>query len=428
MRKSKKITTDQVVRRETIVPMPDWIIDWDAMPDGVEKRTIMTERPGPFEFADIIEIKSGAVFLSVKQIRLKAGNRNSLFLSRKAVEGITMIPNVETRFWFNKKLTERYMQGFFKFIKKEWIDYRLYDYMTNSLMKKVCDGKITNPIDLCKEYLKLNRIKASAKLFYKAILIADITKHEMYKAMMNAKNVDHLFQRIIRRKEVLDYLNSRTDQRVILYEGYQLGRSGNTYAMEPVCTDFHDIMQQCFIFNRKISFAWSDKRIIEEHWRMTRNMAEEKAKLEPDHTIDMKKIQSLLPKHINILTNSRQTFMIGKSLRHCIYSSYWNRIKKIYYIAFHYSHSDGDFVVGCHARDDGELHLDQARGMSNSFIPESYYKDLIDILDSNASKVPILVRQCRRLEADKIVRENTSFKSTGDAIPALMMQEVGHEF
>jgi len=179
-------------------------------------------------------------------------------------------------------------------------------YITKTVAEKILSKKITNNIDLLKEYLKLMRINASPKMLYCLINRKDINKMALLRNFSVAKDVNH----------AIEYLQG-DDHHAI------------------------DMIDQAFILQRKIDFSWSPNRMREEHSKWTKEIMEAEINEMDDKEIEgLEKYETFTPTGFKLLKTQKEVFQEGKIMSHCIYTSYWSRIKNGNYLLYLYMAQD----------------------------------------------------------------------------------------
>lgn len=122
----------------------------------------------------------------------------------------------------------------------EWVKDYLTPYLTKSIIEKIISGKIKSPTELCKYYLKVNRIKFSPKIFYRIISQFGIAKNYLLKIIYLALPDDLSVYNYIKNLFVEKITSSN-----IIYDDYDL-------------------------FDKKVNYNWSVNRIItinNKRWR-----------------------------------------------------------------------------------------------------------------------------------------------------------------
>ena len=124
----------------------------------------------------------------------------------------------------------------------KWVKDYLTPYLTKSIIEKIISGKIKSPTELCKYYLKVNRIKFSPKIFYRIISQFGIAKNYLLKIIYLALPDD---------LSVYNYIKNLFVEKItasnIIYDDYDL-------------------------FDKKVNYNWSVNRIINENKKQAANV------------------------------------------------------------------------------------------------------------------------------------------------------------
>lgn len=260
-------------------------------------------------------LKSGVVYkindfddkicYSEAQLNLKFNNK--LYFQRKTKKGLTFDKTTKKlRVWFGGDIAffckPNKLFPFLKQLNIDWVTEDLIPLIRKSSLERILAGKITNPIQLSKYYLRTSlKSKASPKLLIKLIKSDNCLCHfiEMQKVV---KNEDNLLLKLI-----------------------------NGFKPDAIYSDFAN---ELYTLGEKMDINWSYKRVIEEHRKTSERIAYKKLKFEKD--IDLKiqydGILNLLP-NTKLLDNKIDIFFEGNTQHHCLYTSYSSSIFSQRYFA-----------------------------------------------------------------------------------------------
>ena len=108
--------------------------------------------------------------------------------------------------------------------------------------------------------------------------------------------------------------------------------------------------------NQTVNFSWSVKRLNEEHKKQIMELTEKEIASKSNTSIYE---NCLIPnKNIKLLNSEAEIFYEGKSMHHCVYNCYYDRIKKHNYMALHMT-SPEDCTIGIELNKDNKPYLHQ---------------------------------------------------------------------
>ena len=224
--------------------------------------------------------------------------------------------------------------------KYEWFlkTKNLENFLTKTGLEKMISGKITNPLDYCRHYLKINKIKASPKLFYLMMINGFIERGQLFQIKTAVKNVDNYFKFRLKELEPPKFSFKKYNKKSIHY----------TDLISRHIHMLNDTMQQANILGVKINPNWSYKRLLREHNGFTKILMDIEVETLGDYVVDYKYDDiPKLPDNIRLLKSKKEVFIEGKRMKHCIYTNYWNDIKNKDYIVFSVICGNEYITVGC---------------------------------------------------------------------------------
>ena len=305
-----------------------------ALPKGVAKNLIYKEKMMNHMCRSVsVFLKDDKLHYSDTVYKVACVNHN-YFLRLNTKHGFTYEKG-KLKTWFGTNIKRMHIQIFIDdYLKLTWIDKHDYALITAGILAKIIAGKITNKRDLYEAWFKVNRIKCTVGEYMNArkkVVEAYETNnnpyyhsflfmrggtgfvHWMYKLNLTVTSIDHFFRNIT---------------------------TINKYQ-----SIFFDCLEQALVLEQKINPLWSEKRLNEEHTRMTREIMQHQIHTVEDKSVKYKdtvdKILNLMnTKGVEFLDNKRKVFMEGTIMNHCIYTNYWDRIEKGEMFAFNFTYGD----------------------------------------------------------------------------------------
>ena len=264
------------------------------------------------------------------------------------------------RVWYNGKLHSLPMiDQVLRSLGREWLHYNYLQFMTPSLMGKVIAGKITNPHDLAKAILKMNRIEGSPAILNNAILNDKISKSRMLLGGKVAKNFDHY----------VEYISDVS-----------------THTVDDLCN-------QAIMLEKRIDFKWSTNRMEQEHRLWTKEIMDyESDSLSTDKLEWLDEFYPFTPDGFKLLDNEKDVYYEGKLMSHCVFTNYWHAIKNKEYVVYSITTFDNqNYTLGCGYDKVNGLMFNQLYGKHNSQAPDYLHRNVKDwIKDTNSklNKIP----------------------------------------
>lgn len=258
------------------------------------------------------------------------------FVRYQTKEGIAYNKKTKTfRVWFGKsfkEITPSLRDDIFKFLgpKAEFLSAvpRFFrDRISVSLLNKIAKGKVTNPKDYIKYYLK----EKFPKMQLSTELVWRISKNE------NAKTYTFVLELF----ESFNYTFKTCSNPDALLN--HILANPNIYTVNHL-DSLRDTSEQVFIMGRKVSYCWSTKRLEEEHSKLSREVAMLKFSKEP--LVEYGYSNPVPHPFIKLLTNSKELFIEGNGMNHCVYSNYSSRVASKTYFVFHYDDGETYATIG----------------------------------------------------------------------------------
>lgn len=309
-----------------IVPVQQQYKDFMSMPDGLNKNISYYNNLQGFQFTEAnLCKKDGIIYYSVSSFKIVKSSKSSYYIKRTARDGFTINEKGKLKVWFGKNIYQiPHLIELFKYYNFNWLHANMYQFMTKTIVEKMLAGKITNNIDVMKEYVKVMRLKCSPALLLKLFTSANCTtsKTDFLRQASVAKDINHLIE-------------------------YLLTPNKNTYMI------FQDMIKEAQILERKIDYNWSYKRVIEEHKAWTEELMQVEIDALDDVVIpSVERFERYTPANFKLLKTQKEVFYEGKTMKHCVYTAYWASIKNSTYLAYHIKQDDEEATLGVNVYDD----------------------------------------------------------------------------
>jgi hypothetical protein len=104
---------------------------------------------------------------------------------------------------------------------------------------------------------------------------------------------------------------------------------------------------------KKIDYKWSHLRLVEEHKAWTEQIMQIELDTLDDKVISgIERFERYTPTGFKLLKTQKEVFYEGKTMRHCVYTAYWNSIKQGRYLAYHINLKEEEATLGVNIYDD----------------------------------------------------------------------------
>lgn len=299
--------------------------DFTAMPDGLAKNVHYYNNIHGRNFTEAsITKKEGFIYYSTNTFKMVKSTKSSYYIKRITKDGFTIDEKGKVKFWFNKSIFQMpFINEVFKHFNFNWLDVKLYSFITKGIFEKMIAGKITNNTDVCKAYIKAMRLNCSPALFLQLFQTSSISKQDFLRQASVAKDVNHFIEYLLLPNDTRSYL---------VYE---------------------DMIKEAQILEKKIDFKWSQKRLIEEHKAWTEQIMQVEIDALDDVVIpNTEKFDRYTPQQFKLLKTQKEVFYEGKTMKHCVYTAYWSSIKNNRYLAYHIDLNGEEATLGVNIYDD----------------------------------------------------------------------------
>jgi hypothetical protein len=285
---------------------------------------------------------------------------NRLFYSRNNKYGATYEKKTKKlKIWFGVPIYSVppiILENIISHFKIDWfiaMSPSLQSLMNASMLGNIIKGKITNPRDYIKAYLKTSPYKkqdVSIDLFYKTFSSGNINSPKFFRKLLEySTNINH----------ALEMINSM---------GHP--NSGIT-----------DLYEQAAVLNRKVNPKWSDARKKEVHSQWTREIMEIEVKSIKPHNYDYPPID--LPEGFELIQNNYDLFEEGTVMKHCVYTNYEYKIRNKKYFAFRFEKDGVKATLGVEADYyENKPKFNQMYGIGNSIIADEHIEYAKEFINS----------------------------------------------
>lgn len=351
-----------------IVKPPEEFTDFMSMENGILKNIkYYRSLNGKNFFSANICKKEGNTYYSHSVFKMMR-SKDSYYVKQVTKDGFTIDPKGKLSVWYSKNVFQiPYISEVFKYFNFNWLNVKLYPYITKGIMEKMFAGKITNNIDIIKAYFKVMRINASPTNFIKLIETTIIAKQDFLRQMGSAKDINHL----------IDYLLSTNAE-------------NKDYTKTQI---LNDMVQESQILNKKIDYTWSLNRLKEEHKQWTQEIMKIEIDGLDDTILDnVDKFDKYTPNGFILLKTQKEVFAEGTIMKHCIYTAYWNNIKENRYLAYHVSIGNEQATLGLYI-DSDSIKFNQCYAKYNQSVSKSFItivNEFVENLNEQVKKDDVL--------------------------------------
>ena len=328
---------------------------------------------------------------------LKWGS-NGIYQKQKGKIGLTYDKTKKTvLIWFRKNIRDLDLKRFFKYLNLDWVsdmNTDLKSIVTKTLLAKIISGKITNPRDLVKAYLKLShrKLDVSPGIFFKYF-------HGRFETVPKGTlNADGRVSQWEAQKRMYAFCDMPMQYVLsILYVSKNPTETLKLF-IKATAEDHHnvlfshieDMVREAQQLGKTIDFKWSAKRMKEEHTLMTQELMLKEIDFVGNKTIEYEQTDTLeVPNTWELISNQRRLYEEGYVQKHCVYNSYWNQIERGQYFVFH--DSKNRITIGLHriTLDRAGTYADTASTRTNKWvIQQAYgYKNEIKYSDEDLEEV-----------------------------------------
>jgi hypothetical protein len=273
--------------------------------------------------------KDGCTYYAINNFKVVKSTKSSYYAKRVTRDGFTITEKGKLSVWFGKSIFQvPHITDVFKHFNFNWFSDKLYGFVTKGIFEKMMSGKITNNLDLCKAYIKAMRLNCSPALFLQLFTSNEvmISKSDFLRQASVAKDINHL----------IEYLMNENKE--VTYEKHHM---------------FNDMIKEAQILEKKIDYTWSFNRLKEEHKKWTEEIM--KVEIDSLEDVPVKNIEKYVrytPFNFRLLTTQKEVFYEGKTMKHCVYTSYWNSIKEGRYLAYHVMLGEEEATLGMYIDND----------------------------------------------------------------------------
>ena len=295
-----------------------------------------------------LSYKGDTMYYSYQTLSVKR-NGSAYYVKQSNKAGFTF-ENRKLKIWWGKNIKELpYLPVLLKELGMEWCIHEYHTILTKGILEKMLRGDITNPVDMCKAYLKAVRIKnVSPKLFSDLIKSGRIGRYDIFTSIEVAKDPNHYIEKMLDDNKIFTYIES-------------------------------DLTKQALILGRKIDFKWSDKRMRAEHEAWTKEIMDMEGENIDDTPLPLREFPLL--DGMTLLNSQKKVWLEGKIMHHCVYTNYWQSIKNNSYLAYHIEMGDEVATLGVNSYG-GNITFNQLYSTYNSKVSENLHNKVNTWIES----------------------------------------------
>jgi hypothetical protein len=287
---------------------------------------------------------------------------NRLFYTRNNKYGFTYDKATKDfKFWFGRSIHEIppfMLYDVFKHFNIDWYEKlspSLLTLLNATMVKNMIKGKITNPRDYVKAYLKTSpyrKSEISPELFYKTFNNLHIQSPKTYRKIIEySTDPNHALEFITAQN------NGYIDHNII------------------------DLYDQASALDRRVNPKWSDARKKDVHAEWTREIMNIEIKSLEPYDYNYSKID--LPQGLKIISNNYELFEEGSTMKHCVYTNYEYRIKSKQYFSFKYEKDNVRATLGVDKSYSMPATFNQMYGVGNSTISTDIVDSIKELIKSD---------------------------------------------
>lgn len=317
------------------------------LPYEKQLRTYFTN--GDFCGKELVRYENLERYASLEHIEYKLKFSGKSFFLKQKNTAKFLYDKVKRRIIYNNYRRDILLRDLCYLPRFDWLEQEYQKnninstVMSNAVVRDILLGKLTNCEDIVKQYIKSLHVKNISWKTYvnylNIIWYPSLSLQWLEKATTDT-NV------------AMEYITNSDSDRVRL---------------------FRDMINQALALNKKINPKWSEKRMGEEHTKMTRELMQLEIEEKEQTPIHENCPEFKYP--CKILNSEQDVFFEGKCMHHCIYTNYWNRINQKRYLGISFTEPER-FTLGLRASEDGYV-FDQAYLKYDKKISQES-KDMID--------------------------------------------------
>ena len=302
--------------------------------------------------------------------RVPRFENNRLFYLNSNKAGVSFDKEKKTiKIWFGNSiqmLEGTILPDIINFFKLDWFDalsYALKTLLNKTMLQNMIKGKITNPRDYIKAYLKTSPYKN-----------LDLSPELFYKTFTNEPNSPKAYRRyILHASNPIEALEFIEKQRNTIYN-----------------SQLEDLFSQAEMLDRKVNLKWSEARMKEVHAEWTRELMGMAIKsIQP---VDYNYPEIETPEGISLIKSNVELFEEGTVMHHCVYTNYERRVRDKTYYVFKYDREGVRATVGVRMHDYYPV-IDQMYGPRNTQIDQEHKNYVQQWLKSEYGKNSLFINQ-----------------------------------
>jgi hypothetical protein len=296
---------------------------------------------------------------------------NRLFYLNSNKAGVSFDKEKKTiKIWFGNSiqlLEGTILPDIINFFKLDWfsaMSYSLRTLLNKTMLQNMIKGKITNPRDYVKAYLKTSPYKnldLSPELFYKTFMENEFNSPKGFKKyILYTTNPNEGLEHVAK-------------QRTTMYNG-----------------ELEDLFSQAEMLDRKVNLKWSETRMKEVHAEWTRELMGMAIKsIQP---VDYNYPEIETPEGISLIKSNIELFEEGTTMKHCVYTNYERSVRNKTYYVFRYDREGVRATVGVKMHEYYPV-IDQMYGPRNTQIDQEHKNYVQQWLKSEYGKNSLFINQ-----------------------------------
>jgi hypothetical protein len=297
--------------------------------------------------------------------RVPRFENNRLFYLNSNKAGVSFDKEKKTiKIWFGNSiqiLEGTILPDIIQFFKLDWfnaLSHALKTLLNKTMLQNMIKGKITNPRDYVKAYLKTSPYKnldISPELFYKTFTVDEFNSPKgLRKYILYATNPNEGLEHVAK-------------QRTTRYNG-----------------ELEDLFTQAEMLDRKVNLKWSETRMKEVHAEWTRELMGMAIKsIQP---VDYNYPEIETPEGISLIKSNIELFEEGTTMKHCVYTNYERSVRNKNYYVFRYDREGVRATAGVRIVGINHVVLDQMYSIRNTSVDQKHKDYFISWLCSDKSK------------------------------------------
>lgn len=237
--------------------------------------------------------------------------------------------------------------------KYEFVEHVPSMCLSNTVLRDILYGKITNP-------------KAAIDAYGKVLKVKRLNKHVF--SLASKLNLSPIL--------IMTVINP--DQLETCHEALEKRLDTRDYSFQQ---NFRDMIEQAYALEEHINPMWSDNRMNDVHTEWSqRLMLLEMGNKSHEPIWSNEIVQTFANHNLELINTEARCFEEGYVMKHCCYTNYWRHIHRKKYLLFRVHGLVGRFItlgMRLSVGDQGvEFTIEQARGKRNARVFDDEMEDI----------------------------------------------------